>query len=339
MENSAITPSETVQLFTAFARERRYTKGVSSRTEGWYTQSFTAFRDVWKAHPTPTTLRRDSFAPVVEGMIRRGVSPITINTYARAINAFLRWLHTEGKVETLTIIPRLKEPARVINTFGQEEIQRLYQHRPTNPPERRVHVLALLIADTGMRLNEALTLKQSDVDFENLLITIRTGKGGKQRVVPFGSSIRKILFKHVDSFRGTELVFCSNEGMPILQNNVRRDFAKLCKRLKIGGNVKGGFHVLRHGFATEYLRRGGDLIRLGRVLGHSNLEITRKYVHLQTSDLSSVHERLSQVGKAGVVWCHAAPRSERVSLDQPRKKGKPGSEVQSQAGPTFGSTG
>jgi integrase/recombinase XerD len=149
--------------------------------------------------------------------------------------------------------------------------------------------------DTGMRLDEALNLRTPDVDFENLLITIRKAKGGKQRVVPFSTSLRKVLFKYVAaSGGGGGLVFSTRDGGPLLQNNVRRDFTRLCKRIGIAGRgVKGGFHILRHGFATEYLRRGGDVIRLGRILGHSTLEVTRRYVHLQTEDLSAVHERLS----------------------------------------------
>ena len=59
----------------------------------------------------------------------------------------------------------------------------MFSHRPKTPAERRVQVLALLVADTGMRVNEALSIKTTDVDFDNLLITIREGKGGKQRIL------------------------------------------------------------------------------------------------------------------------------------------------------------
>jgi integrase/recombinase XerD len=294
MEKSA--SSTVAELFTTFVRERRYIKGVSSRTEGWYLQSWKAFSYAVEAHSTVAALAKGVFAPTVQSMIQRGVSPITINTYARAINAFLRWLHEEGKCSTLVVIPRLKEPTVAIQTFRTGEIQRLFTYRPKTPIERRVQMLALLVADTGMRLNEALSIKTTDLDFDNLLFTIREGKGGKQRIVPFSIAMRKVLYKHVSSCGRVRLVFSTRDGLPLLQNNVRRDFSKLCKRIGIGGNVKGGFHVLRHGFATEYLRRGGDVMRLGRVLGHSTLEVTRRYIHLQTEDLSSVHERLSVVG-------------------------------------------
>ena len=248
--------SSTVKdLYATFVRERRYTKGLSVRTEGWYQQAWNAFWDVLGEHSSVNTLTKETFAPAIERMLQRGVSPITVNTCSRAINAFLRWLHEEGKCSTLVVIPRLKEPSIAIQTFRPEEIQRLFVYRPKSATERRVHTLALLVADTGLRLNEALSLRVGDVDFD-LLLTVREAKGGKQRVIPFSTTMRKVLYKFVDSNgRGEGLIFSTRDGLPILQNNIRRDFAQLCKRLKIGESVKGGFHVLRHGFATEYLRR------------------------------------------------------------------------------------
>jgi integrase/recombinase XerD len=299
MDKPAIAPtgaSHTRDSFTTFVRERRYAHGVSARTEGWYQQSYAAFQNELDA-TEPRTITKDLFAPPIERMLQRGVSPITINTYARAINAWLRWMHEEGRSDSLVRIPRLKEPETVLQVFSSDDMARLIAYRPTCRTYRRVYVLALVIVDTGMRLDEVLNLRTTDLDFEDLLITIRKGKGGKQRVIPFSTTLRRVLFKYVEAgSRG--LVFCTRDGGPLEQNNIRRDFTRLCKRIGIGGNgVKGGFHVLRHGFATEYLRRGGDVIRLGRILGHSTLEVTRRYVHLQTADLSAVHERLTLLSR------------------------------------------
>jgi integrase/recombinase XerD len=77
-----------------------------------------------------------------------------------------------------------------------------------------------------------------------------------------------------------------------------RHFKVLGTRLRISG-VRFSFHTLRHTFAVNYIRNGGDMFRLQRVLGHSTLEMTRKYVNLQTSDLQAVHERLSLLARVG----------------------------------------
>ena len=285
------------ELFEIFIKDRRYGKGVSVRTEGWYRQSWLAFRDALNGS-SPESISKSDFSPVVEAMCSRGVSPITINTYARAINAFLRWLHEEGRSPKLVRIPRLKEPETFVQTFRPEHVQHLIQYRPSCRNQRRVQTMALLILDTGMRLKEALSLCVGDIDLDNLLITIRDGKGGKQRVVPISVELRKVLFKYIAASSTSGLVFCSRDGARLEQNNVRRDFKAVCRRLKISG-VKGGFHVLRHTFAVNYVRNGGDVFRLQRVLGHTTLDMTRRYVDLQTADLQAVHSKLSLLTRRG----------------------------------------
>ncbi len=285
------------ELFEIFIKERRYGKGVSVRTEGWYRQSWQAFREVLNGS-SPESISKSDFSPVIETLCRRGVSPITINTYARAINAFLRWLHEEGRSPKLVRIPRLKEPETVVQTFRPEQVHHLMQYRPSCRNQRRVQTMALLILDTGMRLKEVLSLRVNDIDLDNLLVTIRDGKGGKQRVVPISIELRKVLFRYTSAIPASGLVFCSRDGAILSQNNVRRDFKAVCSRLKISG-VKGGFHVLRHTFAVNYIRNGGDVFRLQRVLGHTTLDMTRRYVDLQTADLSAVHSKLSLLSRRG----------------------------------------
>ena len=278
-------------LYELFIKDRRYCKGVSTRTEGWYRQSLKAFKDPILSG-TPQTLSRFSFLQVVEHLHQRGVSPITINTYARAINAFLKWLFTEGHCPALIKVPKLKEPETIVRTLRRDQVEQLSNSRPTCMNERRALTLALLILDTGVRLKEGLSLQPEDIDLDNLLITIRDGKGGKQRVVPISSALRKILFKYIAGKPPSQLLFCAKNGKRLLQNNVRRDFQAICTRLHFPAG-KGGFHALRHTFAVNYIRGGGDAFRLQRILGHSTLDMTRRYVNLQTEDLQAVHDKLS----------------------------------------------
>ncbi len=245
-------------LYELFIKDRRYSKGVSPRTEDWYRESWRAFEQALTT-ASPETLSKSDFSPVVEALCRRGLSPITINTYARAINAFLRWLHEETRCPKLVRIPRLKEPETVVLTFRLDDIQRLMQYRPSHWNQRRAQTMALLILDTGMRLKEVLSLRTADIDLDNLLVTVRDGKGGKQRVIPISVELRKLLFKYMATQASPSgLVFCSRDGIRLLQNNVRRDFKKVCGRLRISG-MKGGYHVLRHTFALNYIRNGGDV--------------------------------------------------------------------------------
>jgi len=174
-------------------------------------------------------------------------------------------------------------------------VQRIvkFQSRPIES-ERRAHALACLILDTGMRINETLSMMREDVDIDNRLLRLR-GKGGKQRLVPVSFEGRKVLWKWMRG-RSEPLVFATRAGTKPIQRNLLREFKILGSRLGIVG-VRFSFHTLRQTFAVNYIRNGGDVFRLQRMLGHSTLEMTRGYVNLQTEDLSSVHDRLSVVGK------------------------------------------
>ena len=76
------------------------------------------------------------------------------------------------------------------------------------------------------------------------------------------------------------------------RRDVLRDVKRLCLALGFTPPAQT-LHCFRHTFGANYVRRGGDIVRLQKVLGHSALETTRRYVNLQTSDLSAVHERIS----------------------------------------------
>ena len=145
-------------LFEAFVRERRYARGVSARTEVWYHQSWNAFESALTA-TSPEALSRSTFIAAIEELISRGVKPVTVNTYARAINAFLRSLHDDGHLSTLLRIPKLKEPEVIVATFRPEHVHRLLECRPDCHNRRRARVLALLILDTGLRLREPPLLR------------------------------------------------------------------------------------------------------------------------------------------------------------------------------------
>jgi integrase/recombinase XerD len=143
-------------------------------------------------------------------------------------------------------------------------------------------------------VSEALGLRVKDVDLDNLLLTIINGKGSKQRIIPCSFELRKELFRHITSAKlsGDQLLFATDEGNPLDRHVVCRSVKLLCKRLGFKAPARA-VHALRLTFATHYLRRGGSTFHLQKVLGHSTLEMTRRYANLLTEDLQAVHERLS----------------------------------------------
>jgi integrase/recombinase XerD len=232
---------------------------------------------------------------------QRGVSATSVNSWPRVVNACFRWSHTEGHAAELIRIPRLKEEQRVLDTLRPEHIQHLVQFKPKARWQHRIHTVALLLLDTGMRIDEALSLGRADLDLDNLLVKLH-GKGQRERIVPISVECRKVLWKYLNrpgsQVRQESLVFTTRTGTKLTQRNLLREFHALGAKLQITG-VRFSFHTMRHTMAVNYIRNGGDVFRLQRILGHSSLEMTRRYVNLQTSDLSAVHERSSVLGQAG----------------------------------------
>jgi integrase/recombinase XerD len=194
-------------------------------------------------------------------------------------------------------VPKLKEERRVLATLTAEQVKKIAGFVPRGKYERRIHTLSGLLLDTGMRIDEALSLRREDVDLDNLLVTVH-GKGRKDRVVPISSEGRRVMWNWVRSQR-TALVFESRNGTKLRQRNILREFKELGKRLRITG-VRFSFHTLRHTFAVGYLRAGGNLFYLSRILGHTSVNTTEKYLQsLGVDDLQAVHGKLSLLSVAG----------------------------------------
>jgi integrase/recombinase XerD len=275
-----------VQHFEQFIRSRQFLKNVTPKTLDWYATSFAALR---RHHPGEE-FSKASLDDFVISLRESGVSPISCNTYCRAINAYLRWVHEEGYIDLLLRIPPLKCEQKILPTLSVEQVKAVLNFRPRVFSEQRIYALLCLLLDSGLRIEEALCLTRDRVDFQNMLVTVK-GKGEKHRVVPISLELRKILFRWLSKHEYA-LVFPTREGVKQCQRNVLRDMKELGSTLGISG-VRFSFHTLRHTFALNYIRNGGDVFRLQRILGHSTLEMTRRYVNLQTADLQAVHDRLS----------------------------------------------
>jgi site-specific recombinase XerD len=264
-----------------FITERTYLKGVSPATIQWYRSSFKAFDSAL-----------DSKQAIVGRIaeLRRTNSALSINTYLRCLNAYFRWLHEEHGHEPIRI-PRLKEEQKVLATLSADHVKRLIQFTPKGRNLKRAHTLTLLFLDTGLRFAEALSLRWEKIDLDNMVLTVH-GKGGKHRVVPFSLECRKLLYRWKQQST-SDLVFPTRSGIQSSQRNVGRDVRLLGERAGIQG-VRFSPHTLRHTFAVSYLRAGGNVLYLQRILGHSSLEMTNRYVRsLGIDDLQAVHDKLS----------------------------------------------
>ncbi len=169
--------------FEQFIRERRYLTNVSPATIEWYEQSL-----AWLGTESPNEAQLKDF---VMGMREKGLKATGCNCRIRAVNVYLKWPGSPHRV------PRMKEPSLILPTFTAAQVSLLVNCKPQGFHQRRLHLLVLIL-DTGCRISEALSLHVEDIDLDNLLVTL-SGKGQKQRRVPFSLELRKGLFRYTRS--------------------------------------------------------------------------------------------------------------------------------------------
>jgi integrase/recombinase XerD len=233
------------------------------------------------------------------------------DNFWKAIRSFCGW-----SAETLSI-PRadtnLSRPAYAVEEivpFTESEIRRILDacdatkaaitarrktfkmRRPTGVRDRAI---VLLLLETGIRLGELSRLKIADVNLEAMEIRIhpyRTGKKSKARTIPFEKGCRKALWHYCT--REREDAFPDEPFFPIESHSVQSLFARIEQRTGIEGVHP---HRFRHTFAIQYLRNGGDIFTLQRILGHSSLDMCRRYLAIAQSDIKDAHRRASPVDR------------------------------------------
>jgi len=276
--------------FDDYVQDRKYARNVAPKTVAWYA-------DVWRAfgrHLNTESAQsiRDSVRHAVADLLAKGNKPVSLNSWLTGVRAYCLWLHAEGHLAERPKVSLLKCEQKVLATFSPAQVQRLLSFKPKGANQTRVHVAACLMLDCGLRLSEVLTLRRGDVDLDNLLVKV-VGKGNKQRVVPISLEMRRMLYRYTGREGLERLVFGTRHGTRVTNRNFQRDFKLFCAHLRIDG-PRCSPHTLRHTFAVSYLRAGGNLFYVSRILGHTSVTTTQRYLQsVGVDDLQAVHDRLS----------------------------------------------
>ena len=217
-------------------------------------------------------------------LAERNISSTTIQTYIRALRSFLTWCYQQEYIPVnLSEKFRLpKAQRKAIDVLTDSEVRSLFScFNLRYLVHLRNYCMCSLMLDSGLRLHEVVTLTIEHTHLPEGYIIV-DGKGNKQRVVPLGMNTRKFLFRYLSRRPGcasTDRVVLMSNLEPVTDATLRQMFRKLKKR---SGIPRLRAHLLRHTFATRYLENGGDMYALQQILGHTSLEMVKKYVHSTT---------------------------------------------------------
>lgn len=185
----------------------------------------------------------------------------------------------------------MSRPDRLPKVLTEEEQAALldrFNTRYWTPHRNRTMCLAML--DAGLRVGEMVALKLEHVDLATRRITVREGKGAKDRRVPVIDRLAEAVSGWYER-RAEEVgedcpwVFPTRTGNPVHPNNVRRFVKREARRAGIAEADRVSPHTLRHTFATDVLNETGNLELVRRLLGHADISTTQMYLHLADSDV------------------------------------------------------
>lgn len=168
------------------------------------------------------------------------------------------------------------------------------------PTAERDRLLILILLDTGIRVSELCRIQYKDIDLNNQSIHIcafETGKKSRDRIVYLGSETMDLLWKFIAQYEENPdfYLFASSatkRNRPLDRNAVDH----LLKRLGEKAGVSNcGAHRFRHTFAIQYLRNGGDIYTLKRLIGHKSFYMIQRYLQLSEIDSQAAHRRASPV--------------------------------------------
>jgi site-specific recombinase XerD len=212
---------------------------------------------------------------------KRGLSSSAINGRICGIRYYYREV-----VHRLDIIVDLPNPrrAKVIgDTLNEAELRQLMDGT------RSITHLAILhlLFDTGLRAREVAGLRLGDFDPKNGTLTVRHGKGGKHRVLPYGQQTRETLLELFRQEKPTDALFVGvTTGTPFTVRGIQYVVNQAYKRSGLKKEVHP--HTLRHSFAIHYLNNGGSVLRLQQLLGHADIGTTMIYLKYASIPLREV---------------------------------------------------
>ena len=245
--------------------------------------------------------------------IERKLKPKTVRNAWIALSSMWTWL--EQEFDLPQIAHKVKPPAATkveVQPFSQLEIKGMLtacernavwksaRNGPTNserPSRLRDKAIVLFLLDTGVRAQELCNLLIGDVDLKTGAVLVRRGKNDKDRTVYIGAMTREALWRYLQKGRkfkeSRDPLFSTANHTPMDRRALARMLEHAGERAGIEGKCNP--HRFRHTFAINYLRNGGDVFTLQQLLGHSSMDMVKRYLAIAQTDLANAHRKASPV--------------------------------------------
>ncbi len=225
----------------------------------------------------------------IKSFIRRkdgeGKKPNYLNDILKVCKNFCKYLYEEQYTKSILTekIKDVKKPKTIIKTFTDKQVSEMIKcYTGYDYLSMRNKLMLFIFFDTGIRLNELITLQIDQIKDDYIIIY---GKGDKERVVPKSPFLSKWLFKYMtvrercfDNRITSNCLFLSKNGKMLTSEAVERVVKKAGEFAMVNSEIRVSPHTCRHTFAQMQLKNGLDVYSLSRIMGHENISITQQYL-------------------------------------------------------------
>ena len=227
-----------------------------------------------------------------------GVKPSSINHYLRDVRAFLYWCMNEDReyITPAFKIRMVEGQEEQLKMFTDEELELLLEkpRKSDSYADWRTWAIVNWVLATGNRAATICDVKIGDINFSKKEIALGHTKNKKAQILPLSSSLEVVIKEFIRIWRRdanpTDYLFCNVGEDKLTTNALKQSFRKYCQDR---GVQKTNIHGLRHNFAKGWVRSNGNMFALQKILGHSSLDMTRKYVKLFSEDIKEDFDKFN----------------------------------------------
>ena len=237
----------------------------------------------------PRTLTNQDFQEWAIALWER-LATATLDQRLAKAKAFFNWCVREGFLESSPAC-KVKRPKNnwQPDPLSEDEITMLLQAAKQGRATARNYAIICIFLDSGIRNTELCKLKVEDVSIKRGEIKIHEGKGDKDRTVLIGRKAKDALWRWLMQRPSeAEYLFCTEFGAEIKRDHMCR----IVRRIGLRAGIRVYPHRLRHTFALQYIKKGGDPYTLQYLLGHEDMTVTRMYVKMAAKDVTRTYRSL-----------------------------------------------
>ena len=266
----------------------------SDRTVSNYFSCINRFKNYYKRKDLKKLNEDDILEYLKKNFINIGCSAATINVNRAAIKYY--YLVNFNKNFSNVLLPQTKISSRFPKIISKQDFIKMF-----NSEFNLKHKLWIILAyGSGLRISEVASLKVSDILSKEHKIRV-IGKGNKERYAPLPDFTLKLLrlywIQNKDKITNNYFFpgkYKATKGTCITSFGIKEAFQKIKENNNLDNSIT--FHTLRHSYATEFIKNGGDIWELKNILGHSSINTTSMYLHM-AENFKDVYSPLNEVSK------------------------------------------